>query len=155
MIEQQLYIGCVERIVEIERHSIGQLRPLYFYGERNSTPDWYHLEPDEVHKQFPNRGLVTLFDSPWNIAKGAMWQFRLESQRYNPEDSNHDAFRAISPWLLEEVLDIRSADGEDHARLLLTQEGVWLSFIPHGRVYLWAEDRLWIGPVHLSYVPDL
>src|SRR6266487_3911373 len=146
------YLGCVEWIVaDGERTPFARLSPQYVYDEKHGIVAWYRLTPEEVKQQFPNRGLISWYVPPREATKGSVWQFSVEEQDYDPGNPRHDAFKAVPiPSPLDEVLDQRRVDNEERARLLLTQQGVLLHFIPSERIYLWISDQTWIGPLPLK-----
>jgi hypothetical protein len=96
--DRQLYLGIVERL---HRRSEGQpakqrsgyalLRPLYKASADFS--EWLTIE--NAQEDFPNRGFVTWYAPPQEIAVGSVWQFRIEEsftyEKVNPE---HDRFFA-------------------------------------------------------------
>jgi hypothetical protein len=147
MTEPQSYIGEVEKVTETD--TIGHLRPLYLYDKRENTSDLHLLGADEVYERFPNRGLVMWFDPPKEAIEGTVWLFEVEEQWYDSDDPSQDAFKVIFIDKLKEVLDVRNEYGVEGARLRLTQDGVCLPFTPSDPIYLWVEEHLWVGPVHL------
>jgi hypothetical protein len=158
--DRQLYLGIVERL---HRRSEGQpakqrsgyalLRPLYKASADFS--EWLTIE--NAQEDFPNRGFVTWYAPPQEIAVGSVWQFRIEeSFTYEKDNPEHDRFfaaKSSTPAPAREVIDWRREDHSydvDMVRRDVAHEGLWLSHPPSPLAYLWVHDQTLIGPMHLS-----
>lgn len=130
------------------RGPLAQLRPLY-----RSTADgrgWESIEQVEI--QFPNRSFVTWFNAPPNLIRGSIWQFRYEHQpTFEPALPNHDKFKvAGQPSPPKEVLDLHNGeDSAEVARTWLTEDGIYLPFVPSQLALIWIDDEKWLGPITL------
>lgn len=152
MSERRLYLGRVEWVSTGDRRGpIAQLRPLY-EAAANLLSWCRSLTLEDALREFPNRGLVTWFNPPAAAIEGSVWQFRIEEQRsFNPGNPYHDAYKTMStPMPAVEILDLRGVGDEERCRLQVTQEGLELTSVPAGRIYLWIDDESWVGPVRLE-----
>ncbi|MCA1567587.1 MAG: hypothetical protein LC803_18450 [Acidobacteria bacterium] len=147
-----LFLGRVEIPSDGQRHPNAHVQPLFSTTTSTRDSSAYSMWTPIVnrHKQFPNRGLVTWFNPPPEATKNTIWQFTVEETNFDSSVSHHSAFKIrLAPTRPEEIIDLRSLGGEDHARTKIVHEGIILSFVPSGRVYLWVDDKTWIGPVQL------
>lgn len=147
------YLGIVETAHRRSQQQPEQragyvlLRPLYRSSEELS--EWIPVEQTD----FPNRGAVTWYDPPSDLAKDSLWQFQVqESRTYRADNPNHDQFFASNPVSAREVIDLRLDDKPfilDDARREVVEEGIELQFIPPQQVHLWIDDDALTSPVHL------
>lgn len=153
-----IYLGIVEMIQKRSqqqaepRSGYALLRPLYRSAEDSSG--WIFIEQRE--RNFPNRGVVTWYEPPSELAKDSLWQFQVqESHTYKTDNSKHDQFyvsAAIPPVMAREVIDLRLDDKPfvlDDARREVVEEGIELQFVPSQQIYLWIDDGAITNPIHL------
>lgn len=147
------YLGRVERrISESARGPLAHLRPLYEADPAGRS--WRRrLSRSMTKGEFPNRGLVAWFNPPPEVAQDTLWQFRVEEQpTFDLDNPHHDQFKVAAqpdPQPPHELVDLRYAGSVDGARLLATEQGIRLSFIPAPKVFLQVTDEYWLGPVRL------
>src|SRR5260370_25890139 len=147
MPERYFYLGLVEAKYRIRNDTpVARVHPLY----EEDIDDWYRLTSEEIKDIFTNRGRVRWVNPLPEAIEGTVWQFRVEEQRYDEENQEHDAFgiasRVISPT---EIIDLRYVGSDEQARKLVSFDGLRLHYIPSHRAYLWVTNEMWIGPVRL------
>jgi hypothetical protein len=149
MKDRRLILGIVGKIVKRDRLLIAQLRPLFEAASDLSTWTLQYNEEDAV-EEFPNRGLVSWKGVHPSLEVGTLWQFRIEDQDFKLDNPQHDAF-CIAPGAsaAREVLDLRRYGTAEDIRVLATEIGIPLRFVPSEAVFLWIEENTWVGPVHL------
>jgi hypothetical protein len=148
--EKRLHLGMIKRVARNESRLIGQLEPLFEAAADLSS--WAHeYTEDERVEIFPNRGLVSWVGAPSGLEPGTLWQFRIEDQDFRPENPQHDAYRVASQAsAVREVIDLRKHGTADEIRVVVTEQGMRLPFLPSESAYLWIEDDRWMGPVRLQ-----
>lgn len=149
----ETYLGIVETAHKRSQQQVeprggyALLRPLYRSSEDLS--EWIPVEQSD----FPNRGAVTWYDPPPDLAKDSLWHFQVqESRTYRADNPNHDRFFALNLIAAREVIDLRLDDKPfvlDDARREVVEEGIELQFAPSQQVHLWIDDDALTSPVHL------
>jgi hypothetical protein len=149
MKDARLVLGIVRNIRKIDKLLIAQVQPLF--EAAGDPPSWSRqYSGKEPVEEFPNRGLVTWKGVHPSLEVGTLWQFRVENQDFEPDNPLHEAFRvAPGATAAREVLDLRRYGTGDDIRLLATESGIPLRFIPSDTAFLCIDENAWVGPVHL------
>src|SRR2546425_217429 len=150
MRDKRFLLGMIKRVARNENRLIGQFQPLFEAAADLSS--WVHEYTEEERLElFPNRGLVCWVGAPPGLEPGRLWQFRIEDQEFKPENRQHDAFKVASQASpVRELVDLRKHGTPEEIRILVTEQGIQLPFLPSESAYLWIEDDKWIGPVRLQ-----
>jgi hypothetical protein len=149
MKDPRFILGLVKKIVKRDKLFIAQMQPLFeAAGDPLSWARQYGGK--DANEEFPNRGLVSWKGVQPSLELGTLWQFRVENQDFDPGNPQHDAFCvALGVSAAREVLDLRPYGTAEDMRVLATESGIPLRFIPSETVFLCIAENTWVGPVHL------
>ena len=149
MKDPRFILGIVRKILKSNKLLIAQMQPLF--EAAGDPPSWtrqYNVK--ESSDDFPNRGLVSWKGVQTSLELGTLWQFRVENQDFDPGNPQHEAF-CVAPGAsaAREVLDLRPYGAAEDIRVLATESGIPLRFVPSETVFLCIAENNWVGPVHL------
>jgi len=149
MKDPRFILGIVRKTLKSNKLFIAQVQPLF--EAAGDPPSWAHqYSGKEAVDDFPNRGLVSWKGVLPSLEVGTLWQFRVEDQDFEPANPQHEAF-CVAPGAsaAREVIDLRPYGAVEDLRLLATESGIPLRFVPSETVFLWIAENTWVGPVHL------
>ena len=150
MKDPRFILGIVRKTLKSNNKLlIAQMQPLF--EAAGDPPSWtQQYSGKDASDDFPNRGLVSWKGVQPSLELGTLWQFRVVNQDFDPANPQHEAF-CVAPGAsaAREVLDLRAYGAAEDIRVLATESGIPLRFVPSETVFLCIAENTWVGPVHL------
>lgn len=142
--DSTIFLGTVQEVRNRGGHPFAFVSPTHSWSEMDRQ--WKTIA--DVLQEFPTRGNLIWLDLPAETpSAGSLWFFRREE---NPRQGATNRYRVHDPEEVFEIIDLRQ-HGDEGARAILTEVGLFLQSPPTSRVYIWFERRFALGPVSLVH----